>query len=51
MTIAARLAPGAPLCRAWSQTAARNGLELVLKGGQMGEDNFFGLVRDGAAAP
>ena len=51
LTIAARLAPGAPLCRAWSQTAARNGLELVLKGGQMGEDNFFGLVRDGAAAP
>ena len=47
LTMAARLAPGAPLCRAWSSQAARDGLELVLKGGQMGGANFFGTVRDG----
>lgn len=48
LTMAARLAPGAPLCRAWSVQAARDGLELVLKGGQMGGADFFGQVRDGA---
>ena len=48
LTMSARLAPGAPLCRAWSSEAARDGLELVLKGGQMGGADFFGQVRDGA---
>ncbi|WP_137894279.1 3-oxo-isoapionate kinase OiaK [Ramlibacter sp. 2FC] len=47
LTMAARLAPGAPLCRAWSQDPRRDGLELVLKGGQMGGVDFFGAVRDG----
>ena len=47
VTVAARLAPGAPLCRAASTRPARDGLELVLKGGQMGGPGFFGLVRDG----
>lgn len=49
LTMQARLAPGAPLCRAWSALPARDGLELVLKGGQMGELDFFGRVRDGLA--
>ena len=49
LTMQARLAPGAPLCRAWSNLPARDGLELVLKGGQMGEADFFGRVRDGLA--
>ncbi len=48
LTMCARLAPGAPLCRAWSQNSARDGVELVLKGGQMGGTDFFGSVRDGA---
>jgi uncharacterized protein YgbK (DUF1537 family) len=48
LTVVAGLAPGAPLCRAWSQTARRDGLEIVLKGGQMGGRSFFGTVRDGA---
>ncbi len=48
LTMAARLAPGAPLCRAWSSDPRRDGLELVLKGGQMGGEDFFGAVRDGA---
>ena len=47
VTVAARLAPGAPLCRAASAQPGRDGLELVLKGGQMGGPGFFGLVRDG----
>lgn len=49
LTIAARLAPGAPLCRASARDARRDGLELVLKGGQMGGVDFFGAARDGVA--
>jgi len=49
LTMAARAAPGAPLCRAWSDLPQRDGLELVLKGGQMGGADFFGQVRDGIA--
>jgi uncharacterized protein YgbK (DUF1537 family) len=43
----AGLAPGAPLCRAWSDRPARDGLQVVLKGGQMGSVAFFGAVREG----
>ncbi|MBN3728963.1 four-carbon acid sugar kinase family protein, partial [Burkholderia sp. Ac-20379] len=43
----AGMAPGAPLCRAWSDNPARDGLEIVLKGGQMGAASFFGSVREG----
>jgi uncharacterized protein YgbK (DUF1537 family) len=49
LTILAPLAPGAPLCKAWSAVPARDGLEIVLKGGQMGEVGFFGTVRQGAS--
>jgi uncharacterized protein YgbK (DUF1537 family) len=49
LTVIAGLAPGAPLCRAWSEDPARDGLEIVLKGGQVGGDSFFGDVRDGRA--
>lgn len=51
LTVAAGLAPGAPLCRAWSTDARRDGLEIVLKGGQMGGADFFARVRDGALQP
>lgn len=47
LTVAAALTPGAPLCRAWSTDARRDGLEIVLKGGQMGGEDFFSVVRDG----
>lgn len=47
LTIAAGLTPGAPLCRAWSSNPRRDGLEIVLKGGQMGDSQFFGAVRAG----
>jgi uncharacterized protein YgbK (DUF1537 family) len=49
LSVAAGMAPGAPLCRAWSGDAARDGLEIVLKGGQIGGVSFFGKVRDGAS--
>jgi hypothetical protein len=32
LSVCAGLAPGAPLCRAWSDIRRRDGLELVLKG-------------------
>lgn len=43
----APIAAGAPLCRAHSTDASVDGLEVVLKGGQMGQTNFFGSVRAG----
>jgi 3-oxoisoapionate kinase len=47
LTFVAHLAPGAPLCRAWSQTTNRQGLEIVFKGGQCGSENFFEVVLNG----
>lgn len=44
----ARLEPGAPLCAAHAGDPALDGLELVLKGGQMGSADFFEVVRRGA---
>ncbi|WP_141505229.1 four-carbon acid sugar kinase family protein [Paenibacillus luteus] len=43
----AALAPGAPLCRVASDDPALDGLELALKGGQVGETNFFSSVKQG----
>ncbi len=39
--------PGAAIFRAWSENPAFDGLELALKGGQMGGEDYFGRVRDG----
>ena len=50
LTVLAGIAPGAPLCRAWSENSRRDGLEIVLKGGQMGSANFFEAVRVGGSA-
>lgn len=44
---AAPLERGAPLVRAYAAEAALDGLELVLKGGQMGGEDFFERVRRG----
>jgi uncharacterized protein YgbK (DUF1537 family) len=41
------LAPGSPLCRAWSDNPRFDGLEIVFKGGQVGGEDFFGLVLRG----
>ena len=46
----APIAPGAPLCRVFSTDAQMDGFEIALKGGQMGQIDFFGSVRAGRAA-
>ena len=45
LTWAASVEPGAPLCRAHARTHALDGLQLVLKGGQVGSDGFFERMR------
>ena len=48
LTWAGRLEPGAPLCRAHADRHSRHdGLELVLKGGQIGSEEFFERARLG----
>lgn len=47
LTFAAPMTPGAPLCRAHAAGSPLDDLELVLKGGQVGPDDFFARVRDG----
>ena len=49
LTFAAPLVAGVPLCRA-SAGSQLDGLELALKGGQIGSDDFFAYVRDGSRA-
>lgn len=39
--------PGASLCRAHADDPAYAGLEVALKGGQMGSADYFGWIRDG----
>jgi len=41
------IAPGGPLCRSYADDPAFDGLELVLKGGQVGKEDFFAKVREG----
>jgi uncharacterized protein YgbK (DUF1537 family) len=45
--IAARLAPGAPLCRLHAPARRLHGTEIALKGGQMGDRDYFELARAG----
>jgi uncharacterized protein YgbK (DUF1537 family) len=51
LEIRARLAPGAPLCRLLSSAAHLQGLELALKGGQMGAADYFVKALEGSALP
>jgi 3-oxoisoapionate kinase len=39
--------PGSPLCTATSGNAKLNGLEIAMKGGQVGSDTYFVQLRDG----
>jgi 3-oxoisoapionate kinase len=39
------LTPGAPLCRGYSDDPRFDGLEIALKGGQMGKADYFGMAR------
>ena len=50
LTAIAPVAPGSPLCRAHALDPARDGLQIALKGGQVGGDDFFCAVREGRAA-
>jgi uncharacterized protein YgbK (DUF1537 family) len=47
LTFKASLTPGAPLCRGHLPGSPLDGLELVLKGGQIGPEDFFEQVRKG----
>lgn len=44
------LAPGSPLCTARGD-AEIDGLEMTFKGGQVGHDDFFGLLLKGSSQP
>jgi 3-oxoisoapionate kinase len=39
--------PGSPMCRAHSANPAFADLEIAMKGGQLGSDNYFATLRDG----
>lgn len=39
--------PGSPLCTAHGTHAATSGLQIALKGGQVGSDGYFNQIRDG----
>ena len=47
LTFAAPLASGVPLCCTHAGGSPLEGLELALKGGQIGPEDFFARVRDG----
>jgi 3-oxoisoapionate kinase len=50
LTAIAPLAPGAPLCRAHAARPDRDGLEIALKGGQVGLADFFVAAKRGGSA-
>jgi uncharacterized protein YgbK (DUF1537 family) len=43
----APLISGAPLCKAFSKHKSINGLEVNFKGGQVGGENYFGVLSTG----
>jgi len=49
LEVAASLVPGAPLCCVHAADPVVNRLEIVLKGGQVGDPDFFGHVLRGRA--
>lgn len=49
LSYAAQLAPGVALCRLHSDEAALDGLEIMLKGGQMGGEDLFEILLHGTA--
>jgi uncharacterized protein YgbK (DUF1537 family) len=49
LTALAPIAPGSPLCRAYSDDRAHDQFEIALKGGQIGAPDFFCAVRHGGA--
>jgi uncharacterized protein YgbK (DUF1537 family) len=49
LEMAVPIAPGSPLCRARARDDAFDGLEIALKGGQVGKPDYFASVQRGAA--
>jgi uncharacterized protein YgbK (DUF1537 family) len=47
MSCLSTIVPGGPLCRCYAQNAGMDGLELSLKGGQVGGVDYFERVRRG----
>ncbi|MBE7169098.1 MAG: four-carbon acid sugar kinase family protein [Williamsia sp.] len=47
LEISAPLVSGAPLCKAYSKRGSINGLEINLKGGQVGAKDYFLLLKQG----
>jgi uncharacterized protein YgbK (DUF1537 family) len=47
LSFVGHLAPGVALCRAHATRPDLNGLEIMLKGGQMGPPDLFARLRDG----
>jgi 3-oxoisoapionate kinase len=47
LTALAPTVPGASICKAHSSNPKMNGLQLALKGGQMGSDDYFDWIRRG----
>jgi uncharacterized protein YgbK (DUF1537 family) len=47
LEMVAPLTPGAPLCRAFAPDSPADGLEIIFKGGQVGAENYFGVVKRG----
>ncbi|MEQ8472862.1 MAG: four-carbon acid sugar kinase family protein [Marinoscillum sp.] len=43
----ARIVTGAPLCRAYAEGSPADGLQINLKGGQVGDRNYFEALRKG----
>ena len=41
------LVPGAPLCKVYSQNRSLNGIEINLKGGQVGSEDYFMILKEG----
>lgn len=50
MEMIGTLIRGAPLCKVHAPDSPADGLEMVFKGGQIGGDDFFSLVRNGTSA-
>jgi uncharacterized protein YgbK (DUF1537 family) len=50
LTAVAPVAPGSPLCRAHTDDTELAGLEIALKGGQVGRPDFFCAVKRGGVA-
>jgi uncharacterized protein YgbK (DUF1537 family) len=47
LEMVAPLSPGAPLCRARAPGSPVDGREIIFKGGQVGAENYFEIVRRG----